>query len=383
MNKLKMKTMATLLIAVFMISAFAVAMVNADQYIVIDTTEADHWGAEATTEKQLIGDGSWKVYPELYPNPNYHNPGKAPYTDDIGKLELYLPIEAGTFKVEDIQSISWATNKPLEGNVPDFYVTIYTMEYVGGDSSWYGNKLTLEAMYSLEYQIAPKDTWNKWATDDSGLVKTYVFDHNHAPIGFSPAPTWADILEEPIDWSSYYASVDPTFIDYRPQYVKYITVSTSIGMAPTFTGFVDAIILTLTDGVTTFDLETSSSGGLPIKATSVDATVSISITPPEMDFDDIIAGHDKTIGPITIKNTGTAVCEQITVELLGDTDEFYQKNLKLGAGGTWYSYAYTGWKPKLAEGQTTQLNLKLSVPWNNPSGEYTGTLVFWAEAVAP
>jgi len=370
MSKIREKTTATLLIAVFMTSMLAIAGVQAGQYIVLDSTDADHWGAEATEEGYLSGKGSWKVYPELYPNDEFSDPNK---------LELYLPIDVlGTFKVDDIQSISYHTWKPGAQGDPDFYLLIYTVPDGEDDGSgWYGYRLNGEPYYSLGLN-APSNTWNRWDTNVGTNQLTFFDAWKSGVYGFYGQPTLQTLQAGTVNWKTLGYGVDQN-IDYGLETVKYVCIQTGTDMAKVFTGYLDAIEIKLTDGRSaTFDLEAGEAGNFPMQAEVVPAIVSISLTPTSVNFGLITPGY-KTSKPVTITHDGNALKEKITVELTGDTSGFYQYCLKVDD----FAYDYSGWSTTLAPAGTYTASLDLSVPWDYSPGTYAGSLVFWAEAVAP
>jgi len=198
--------------------------------------------ARSTSDEHYLGDSSWTTIPG-YPPENH-------------KMELYIlgpwyptPLDKlGKFTISDIKSISWATKKPTAGDQPDFYVSIYTEPYEGGDSDWYGHRLTLEGMYSPTLN-APANQWNIWSTDEGDNQVTLI-DSNHGPIGYYGAPTLAEIQSGSITWH------DEKTIDYRNQKVMAISVSTGTPWCETFVGYLDAITVELKNGQSiTIDLE--------------------------------------------------------------------------------------------------------------------------------
>lgn len=203
-------------------------------------------GAQGTTDESHIGSGSWEAVKgqkmELYIAPTVF-----PFND------------LGSFTINDIASISFATKNGGTVDDVDFYFTIYTMPFEGGDASWYGYRLTGEAMYSLTYTPVP-DQWNVWTTT-AGLNEVVFSNSPRTAVGFYGAPTLADIQAGPLNWSDYPNSGSTETIDYSTEVVKYITFATGSPWYETFEGYIDEITIVLTDGTSLIiDLE-----GLPIE----------------------------------------------------------------------------------------------------------------------
>ena len=167
-----------------------------------------------------------------------------------------------SFTVGDIQSITYHTvNGADNPSDVDFYLLIYTEPYVGGDASWYGNRLNAEPLYSNSYVAPSAWVWNTWTTD-AGTNQLTFFDSNHCDnLGFYGGPTLQDLTGGSITWSSYAgagAGADTTPIDYASQVVKYLNFSTGSGWAA-FHGYIDGITVALTNGDSyVIDLESTT-----------------------------------------------------------------------------------------------------------------------------
>lgn len=225
------------------LSLLTAAPVSAATTVVLGGGVASLVGAQSSNAEQYLGSGSWQSVSGDSKIEFYLVPGIVPYDTELG-----------TFTIGGIQSISyWTKNDGLQGGV-DFYLNIYTIPYTGGDSSWYGNRLTLEPLYANNYSPMAS-AWNKWTTD-AGSNQITLFDSNHGPAGFYGAPTLSDIQAGAIKWSDWVAGGDSTPIDYASQTVKYIVLATGNPWASGFAGNVDALTIELKGGgLVTLDLE--------------------------------------------------------------------------------------------------------------------------------
>jgi len=213
------------------------------KYLILGGAVASLAKARGTSEKYYWGSGCWAAV--------------------LGqKFEIYIdptlpPFNAlGSFKIDDISSISYHTNKPGSQNDVDFYLVIYTKpDGVDDKASWYGYKLIGEPYFSRNLN-APSNQWNKWSTD-VGMNQLTFFDPDTISFyGFYGQPTLQDIQAGPINWHDYYSGCPVTNIDYGVEVVKYISFQTGTNWMNTFQGYIDAITIALKDGTTiSIDLE--------------------------------------------------------------------------------------------------------------------------------
>ncbi len=201
-------------------------------------------GGDASNAQQLTGAGSF----------HYLKVGS-------GKMEMYIDPASqlgGSITIGQIQSISYHTvNGAANPSDVDFYLTIYTMPYVGGEASWYGNRLTGEPLYSNGYVAPSAWVWNAWTTD-AGVNQLRFNDATlTGNQGFYGEPTLQDIQAGDITWSDWYTGggASSTPVDYASQGVLYLTLSTGSGWS-SFEGYLDSITISLTTGETyVIDLE--------------------------------------------------------------------------------------------------------------------------------
>ena len=228
-------TFATVIFAMLVVSAAG----HADT-IVLGKDIATLVNILATNAESQTGYGAWQA-------------------NGSTKAELYVTPD-GLFgrsvNIGELAKITYYTKKGGPQGDPDWYINIYTMPYTGGDSSWYGNRLTTEPLYSNNLN-APAGQWNQWSTDAGNNQLTF-FDSNHTVYGFYGGPVLGDVTSGPVNWGDYPTSGSTDVIDYSTQEIKYIVLATGNTWANGFDGFVDAIRIELTDASwVLLDLENS------------------------------------------------------------------------------------------------------------------------------
>jgi len=201
---------------------------------------------DTTSSQAMIGTGAWQANGTaasqyyLYANAN-------------GSTEQGL----GQLTINDLSSLSFSTYKTTAGALPDWYLIIYTTPYVGGEASWYGNRLILEPY--VGNNLSPASTAaNQWDTFSTaaGVNQLTIDDSALAGNdGFYGQPTLANIQSGPITWSAYTAGGSSTPISYGSQNILGIVLSTGSGWAAGFTGLVDDVNINSGPGNVQFDLE--------------------------------------------------------------------------------------------------------------------------------
>jgi len=241
------------------------------------STTASTVGGIGISTEHLTGTGSWKPDPAT------------------SKMELYLPLTSlGTFTIDDIEKLEYSTKKslpiPTTPNL-DFFWSIYT---VGNTHGWYNERLTSEPMYYNNYN-APYDVWTTFQTD--GLTnKMTFFNSNLSPIGYSNAPTLADLQTGAINfnYTSPYWTVG-TGIDYGAQTVLTMSLSTGSGTNAIMLSYLDNIIITLNNGnVLIVDLEEKD----PTPTTTIQSPVSSSCGSYDVP---VTVSDFKNVGAISMK----------------------------------------------------------------------------------
>ena len=236
-----------------MVSSFAVHSQNVET-IEMGGYFATNAHAMATSEEAYMGEGCWKVdgataaekfefYVYWYDGPG----GQPDITHNLG-----------TFTIDDIQSISYHTNKPLPtdgANPYNFYLVIYTLPDGVDDYGWYGYSLTAEPYFARNLS-APANTWNEWNTDAGTNHLTFCDHWKSETYGFYGEPTLQEIQAGTINWYQDYGYGADQDIDYGSETVKAISFQTGSDWYDLFNGYIDAITIALKNGTSlTVDLE--------------------------------------------------------------------------------------------------------------------------------
>ena len=198
-----------------------------------------------TTSQQMIGTGAWQAN------------GTA-----VSQYYLYANANSSTERglgqltVGSLSSLSLSTflSPAQAAAAPNWFLSIYTAPYTGGEASWYGNRLILEPYLAKNYNN-PGNQWVTWSTaaganqlriDDSALSGNQ---------GFYGEPTLANIQSGSITWSAYTSGGSSTPINYANMNILGIVLSTGSGWAAGFTGMVDNVNINSAPGNVQFDLE--------------------------------------------------------------------------------------------------------------------------------
>jgi hypothetical protein len=198
-----------------------------------------------TSSQAAIGTGAWQAngtaVSQLYL-----------YANANSSTELGL----GQLTVSQLSSLSLSTflSPANAANAGNWFLSIYTAPYTGGEASWYGNRLILEPYLAANYSN-PGNQWNTFSTA-SGANQLRIDDTAlSSSLGFYGEPTLATAQSGSINWSTYFAGGSSTPIDYGSQNIKYIVLSTASGWAAGFNGMVDNVNINSTQGNVQFDLE--------------------------------------------------------------------------------------------------------------------------------
>lgn len=164
------------------------------------------------------------------------------------KSEIYIPVAelfSGSVTIRDIASISYWTNKPGTAGAPDWSFYLYTNPTGASDeASWYHSRLVSEPYFTGTPSVTA-DTWHQWSTNDaSNPMRFYDSGRNGGIFGTYSDPTLAAIHSGSISWPSGIA------YDYNSDTVKFFSFQTGTGWTNGFTGMLDGLTVTLSDGRT-------------------------------------------------------------------------------------------------------------------------------------
>ena len=350
--KIRKKTTATLLIAIFMISAFAIAIpVSAQEDFVVVETELEN------------------VFFEIAP------------------------------KIEPTATVALSTD---EANSGIQSVKITTFETASGWSDWGGVEIRLDVPIALK-DISTLSFWQKLSTIsgdslelDTACVVLYIdydedgkFEYTNEDVKLLGANNLedGDTTEwEEFDattrgwWTGYLGGIGA--IDYmltttfdtwqnEPAINEMMVMSVVIGycnLAQTL--YIDDIEI----NGDTYDFEPDAATS--IMGFGVEPSVSISVLPTEVDFGNIILGETTVFPQALVITNGPETKTFVTAELIDD-DGFYSASLR-------YDGIPIGtWDTTILKNGEYSASLSLVVDRYAETGLHTATLVFWAEAVTP
>jgi len=236
-------TLATAALICTLVAMTPVSAQSTGTTVTLGVNYAALAGAKVSNTEAALGQASW-------------------FASSCPKVEIYIdptrpPFDSlGAFKIDDIQSISYKTKKPGAAGDYDFYLVLYTQtDGVDDTTSWYGYRLNAEPYFSRNLN-APANQWNTWSTDEGTNQLTFFDSAKTGNYGFYGQPTLQDLQAGPINWYTYNTNYTNQSIDYGNETVKYISFQTGSGWCSTFTGYLDAIEISLKDGKSlTIDLE--------------------------------------------------------------------------------------------------------------------------------
>ncbi|MEP7002674.1 MAG: hypothetical protein ABI969_19440, partial [bacterium] len=174
-------------------------------------------------------------------------------SNGVAKSEIYLTPAAlfgRDVTLSEIASMSYFTKKGTTHAVEprDWYLTIYTKPFVGQSTAqWYGARIGTEPYFSANI-LDPASTWNQWST--IGGTNTLRFFESTAgatgaTFGSYSDPHWSafvagNALSGPATTGGPYS--------YAGQSLLLFSVQTGSAWAAGFTGQLDGLEITLTDG---------------------------------------------------------------------------------------------------------------------------------------
>lgn len=163
----------------------------------------------------------------------------------------------GTFTVNDIDSILYATNKLDSVTQADWYVSIYTAlgTYTSTcTGTWFCERLTVDPLYGYNRTNPPRGTWVLWDTDGTSN-QTIVYDGRHAPYGwYANVPTLAQVQDGINYWSysspywSDTTNLGGAAINYSDQVVLDLVFETGSAWNAQLDGYIDALEIRLKNG---------------------------------------------------------------------------------------------------------------------------------------
>ena len=219
--------------------------------IVLGPSDAANASApiNTTSSQAAIGTGAWQANGTAVSQ--YYL-----YASTIIGGNSTTELGLGQLTVSQLSSLSLSTflTPAQAASAPNWFLSIYTAPYTGGEQSWYGNRLILEPYLAANYSN-PGNQWNTFSTalgtdqlriDDTALSTS---------LGFYGEPTLANVQSGPITWSTYFTGGSSTPINYANQNIEGIVLSTGSGWAAGFNGLVDNVNINTSQGNVQFNLE--------------------------------------------------------------------------------------------------------------------------------
>ncbi|MGH7976161.1 MAG: PEP-CTERM sorting domain-containing protein [Limisphaerales bacterium] len=200
---------------------------------------------DTTSSEALIGTGAWQANGTAASQYYLYDNASSSTEQGLGQLTI-----------NDLNSLSLSTfNTPAQASQdPNWFLEIYTAPYVGGEATWYGNRLTLEPYLANSYSN-PGNQWNTFSSVAGNNQLTINDSALAGNLGFYGQPTLANAQSGSIAWSAYTAGGNSTPINYGSLDIEGIVLSTGSGWANGFTGLVDDVNIDTTQGNVQFDLE--------------------------------------------------------------------------------------------------------------------------------
>ena len=346
------KTTATLLIAIFMISAFAFAVI-ASPVIELDVEN------NGIAEKRN-GDILLETTGAL--------PSAPDWLASDAKVRINMP--SGT-KLKDILPISWEYYL-YYGYAPHVDIILVddalVVEYAYNDlSGTTHHKPCLTMAYYTTFKdgsgndgpAAVTDTTMAWATTGASgpVVGTYTFGDNN--FWFASLADWKAGKTFDSGGGSKTINGESLVLALEFEVDNWVVQTKAV---------IDDIKI---NGVT-FDFEPSSSAS--VESVVRDPVISIMVDPTSVDFGTIIRGRDSDPVTFAVTNVGEVEVD-ITTEILGTGKAFYDSHFYVVSP----TVLVKDWtRDDLGIGEVTDPAFYLSVPSTETIGNYDATLIFWA-----
>jgi len=182
--------------------------------------------------------------------PDDHAPGfpsGSLASDGSGKTDMYFTPEVlfgRSVTLGEIASISYWTKKDQTHAVDprDWFLAIYTKPYSGDVSTpgWYGDRIGSEPYFSINLND-PANTWNRWKTGGSEN-RLRFFESTEG----APGATFGSYTDP--DWATFVSGNALSGQPYATREVLFFSVQTGSAWANGFTGQLDGLKITLSDG---------------------------------------------------------------------------------------------------------------------------------------
>ncbi len=320
--------MATLLIALFMISALV-------------------YSVSAVPTIKLNEEGGGSVYlvgPGLGYDSDYAinlDLPETPEVSDLAEVVLQEPFSAKT-TLSEITSLSFYWTSSTASGLPYPYLILDSDDDSVADT-W------------LIWNIGPDDDTTESTSWEPWTMATTPDDwHMAGPGGpYIDDGTWADMVTA---YGGY------AVLGYA---VELGQGSTNLGNNV----FIDD--MEINGEIYDFELEPDATVGLTVFVEEFIPTISISVNPTTIGFGTMVQGESSE--PQTVTITSTSDVDITLIASVTEVGNFYVDNLGLGDA------VVTAWEDTILEGGAPlPVELVLNVPIDAPTGLQSGTLVFWA-----
>ena len=348
MSKLREKTTATALIALFIISALSFAVIASPLIelgvkgnAIAEMSAGNGYGGSDCVHLQTLS---------------------APGTGDEGRIVIHMP---SGFTLGDLDTISWreylvAGYPPhvdvfLDYGTDDVADESLNFEYAYNDESirYPGTGMPYGALTGAWYQTFGDDGNGPIQIDNDALAWP-----NSGP----PGPPSSIELHSLATWKAGKTISTGTVSSSTRVLRLEIEIDNWVVQTE---AYVDDVEI---NGVV-YDFETSSSTSM--ESVIRDPIISIMVDPTNIDFGTILRGQDSDPVDVTVTNIGETSVD-ITTSIVGTNPTFYEDNL-YEDGSLVTAYTMT-----LAVDGFDDLTLTLKPPTGTPSGTFEAMLVFWA-----